>query len=281
MWSEMGRSGLVVAAFGLLVACRCPGSGEVVEAAPAEVTAGAPEAVEPLLRAPGLLVDRVPWAWEGQVGWAWRARLPRDAVMKVLPSADVVDLVDLVPPSPPPWAVLNGGFYDDGPMGLVRAGGVEHAPLTKGGGSGVLFDDGTGARVVHRDQWQGQGAEAVQSIDRLVFEGRSVVGAGADAAGAARSAVAISKEAVWLVILVHEDSAVDPEARPVEITDPYGRGMSLAAFADWLITELGAEQALNMDGGLSTNLLVRGGAEEVFEVRGVSGTINGVWFRPR
>ncbi|HND12656.1 MAG TPA: hypothetical protein PLY80_19585 [Pseudomonadota bacterium] len=50
---------------------------------------------------------------------------------------------------------------------IVGHQGVEVAPLTASGGSGVVFFDPMPVSVVHRDQWGGKAKEALQSIDRL------------------------------------------------------------------------------------------------------------------
>jgi hypothetical protein len=99
------------------------------------------------------------------------------------------------------------------------------------------------------------------------------------ACSAARSAVVLEPNAVWLVLQAADASIADHTARTVQIRDPYDHGMPLWAFADWLVAEMNAVDALNMDGGLSTNLLVRT-PDHAFSVTGVDGTINAVLFRP-
>lgn len=258
----------------------------LVQAAPEEQPVEPPEpppepdAFGVLFEADGMRVDRVPWTWQDRKGSAWRVRLPRTASLQVQPSENVVALSTLAPNDVGPWALLNGGFYDEGAMGLVRSNGVTHTKWSKGGGSGIVYDTPEGIKIVNKViAFPTKAPNALQSIDRLVDKGTSLVEAREEPKIAARAAVAIAKDHVWLVLLAEDSSIELGDGGEIRVLRPYDRGMSLAAFADWLVTELGATEALNMDGGISTNLLARAGEHEL-RIRGVGGTINGVLMRP-
>lgn len=229
---------------------------------------------------PPALLQTHRWEWEGQTGTAWVVSFPRDATVDIVPSDDVVPLTTIAPDDAGPWALLNGGFYEQAAMGLVVSDGQTQSALTERGGSGVLVYDGLQARVIPREAWPVDATEALQSIDRLVVDGQSVVRRREGAPQAARSAVVMSQDELCLVLHAADASFRTEADGTVFVDNPYGPGMPLWAFADWLITELDATYALNMDGGLSTNLLVRVG-DRRFALRGVGGTINGVLVRPR
>ncbi len=92
----------------------------------------------------------------------------------------------------------------------------------------------------------------------------------------ARSAVAITHDAVWVVVAVGAPSIASED--PLQLGDTYGNGMPLWVFAEWLVAQ-GAVSAINLDGGISSAMLVRAG-EERFEILGAAGTINAVVLRP-
>lgn len=208
------------------------------------------------------------------------ARLPRNARLEVRPAPSVTDFPSLLPPDAGPWVAVNGGFYDpDGlPMGLVLAGGVEHRPLARGGGSGVLEGGSAAVRIVHRDAWAPGATEAVQSIDRLVDEGKSLVHVRAGARRAARTAVAITEAEVVMVVAFDAEGSriTDKGAR---LIGSGVRGPSLGALATWLAEDLGAVQALNLDGAISTQLTLRDGAF-TWSLEGEAGTVQAVVARP-
>lgn len=178
-------------------------------------------------------------------------------------------------------AAINGGFYDlQGAMGWVVHAGEEVAPLRATGGSGVLVIDADGTRIVHRDAAGGRPREALQSIDRLVDGGRSVVGAGARPDADARSAVGLRGDGTMVLAVVFADAAVVREdAGRVELGPASSTtGVSLAAWAELLARPvadggLGVTTALNLDGGYSTSLVVRVGAVEL-DVVAHGATIN-------
>lgn len=218
-------------------------------------------------------LEQVAWTLGDDHGWAWVARYPRSARMTIHPAPDVADLPAIVTPAEGESAI-NGGFYDDGPMGLVRHDGRDVAPRRPGGGSGIAYwGPDLLLTVVHRDAWAGSGTEALQSIDRLVDRGASLVQPAADARITARVAVITLADGVALVVAADDDSA-PPTGRTRILRGGEDHGLPLWAFAD-LLVHLGAREALNLDGGISVAFDARMGGE-AWTVGGGAGTINAV-----
>lgn len=189
------------------------------------------------------------------------AEFPPDATLAVLPSPHPAPLEQIARAREHRRCVIiNGGFYDDhGAMGWVVHAGEEFAPLRRGGGSGVLIVDTDHPRILHRDHAAGRPHEALQSIDRLVDDGRSLVGPDARPDLDARSAVALRRDGTILLAVVFADAAIARESfGRVELGPASSStGLSLAAWAELLarpVVEggLGAIAALNLDGGYST-----------------------------
>ena len=212
----------------------------------------------------------------------------RDRHLRILPSPRPRPLSEIVAGAnpPQPFAAINGGFYDTSnqPMGLVRAGGEDLHEVGERGGSGILFVRGGVPRIVHVDGYTSSDGvtEGLQSIDRLVHAGESVVGAGASARRAARSAVAIDGEGtVHLVVAFDERAvAVDEDARIELGREATRTGPTIAEWADLLRRQpedggLGARDALGLDGGFSTSLVVKSEARALTIVP-VNATINAV-----
>lgn len=235
-------------------------------------------ATRPLLEEGGLRLDEQRWTWGDRAGLAWRASTPLPGRASVVSQSAVVDMARLLPADAGPWATINGGFYDpEGKaMGLVVTGGQERSPFVKGGGSGVFFVGPAGPRVVHRDAWQAGPTEALQSIDRIVDQGKSLVARLGPVA--VRSAVVVGRTRLWLVALV-DDACLEKESDGYTLDDTTGKGVPLSVFAEYLVSETEAVEALNLDGGVSTQLAVKAGGE-TFWVRGERGTINAVVLRP-
>lgn len=236
---------------------------------------------EPLVLADeaGLRLEAQRWRDDGASGQLWRVRVPRSGSAEVRAGEGIVPLASLVPADGGPWALVNGGFYDEmlRPMGLVVRDGEELAPLRQGGGSGVFAVDEGGVRIVHRDDYRGGASQALQSIDRLVDAGASVVRS-RNPDRAARAAIALTDEAMWLVVAAGDESIrrVDDG---VWLRQTARRGLSLGAFAGYLVAELGADTALNLDGGGSVNLSVRTESYSL-DILGERGTCNGLLLRP-
>lgn len=242
-----------------------------------------PPPIDPvaLFAGTSLEVRTVPWRSEVDAGHAWLVGMPRSSArLEVRPSAHVVPFDELLPNDDGPWVAINGGFYDaDAPMGLVVHSGTVHAPFRRGGGSGVLvgLPDGSVA-IKHRNDELPAAAEAVQSIDRLIAEGRSLVQPQPDAPRAARSAVALTDDRVWIVLAASDSSVLLDDDGQLALRATSGRGLALSAFADLLLSETGAKEALNLDGAVSSQLAVRD-HDRRFEIRGELGTIDAIVFR--
>ena len=65
----------------------------------------------------------------------------------------------------------------------------------------------------------------------------------------------------------------------IQLIRTVGEGMTLAEFAEFLVLAVGAKQALNLDGAVSTQMIVAMPTWR-WVVRGERGTINGVVIRP-
>lgn len=206
-------------------------------------------------------------AVDGGLGRLLVAEFPPGAKLEVLP-APVPQPLEQIARAAPGHActAINGGFYDaDGAMGWVVHTGLEAAPLRPRGGSGVLLVD-DGPRIVHRDHATGRPREALQSIDRIVDDGRSLVSAAARPDPDARSAVALRADGTVILAVVFAEQAVARE-RPgrVELGPASSTtGLGLAAWAELLARPvadggLAATTALNLDGGYSTSMAIHVG----------------------
>lgn len=231
------------------------------------------------LESGGLRLEEQAWSLGDSHGTAWRVSVPLPGHASVSATPSVVAFSELLPADTGPWAAINGGFYDTdkAAMGLVVSGGTERAPLRPSGGSGVFFWAPTGPHVVHRDAWAPGPPEAVQSIDRLVDQGKSVVGH-LDGPLAARSAVAVGRARLWIVALSAAEG-IHPVDGGVQLDHTVAHGLSLGRFAEYLLQSTDTVEALNLDGAVSTQLSVRT-PEGAFALRGERGTINAVVLRP-
>ncbi len=232
-----------------------------------------------LLDADGVVLERRTWRFGESSGQAWLARVALPGRAEVMPAEDVAPFDTLLPADDGPWIAVNGAFYERGaPMGLVVSGGVEAAPLRPRGGSGVFEWSDAGPRVVHRDAWRAGAPQALQSVDRLMDGGRSLVRSRGDDRLSARSAIVVGRTHLWAVVLAANASVkrTDDGSR---LDSTAGRGLPLWAFADFLAAQTEAESALNLDGGISTQIAVRAGGRTV-RVRSRHGTINAVVLRP-
>ncbi len=259
------------------LACARPPEPPVENAA---LTAGIVVTYDAIIAAGnGLELHQLGWRVAERTGVAWAARVPRDGRLTVKPSDDVRTLSELTVGETGAWAAINGGFYEDGPMGLVVSDGVEQHPLAERGGSGVVEFDPMPVGVVHRDAWKPGAKQALQSIDRLVDAGASLVKPREGAHLDARSAVAVSADGVWVVAAVANESVV-AGSDGVKLVRTVGHGLALSEFADLLVAGLHAEQALNLDGAVSTQMVVSIPPWR-WMVAGERGTINGVVVRGR
>lgn len=231
----------------------------------------------PVVAADGLHAETRTWRFAGRTGRAWHVYSPLPGRVAVRAARTPVDFDVLLPDDEAgSWVAVNGGFYDTGgdPMGVVISDGVVVNPHTGRGGSGILEVIGGVPRIVHSSDHDPSSTHAVQSIDRIVDGGRSLVTPRDDAPLAARTAVVISDDRIELVVLAERDSIVG-DGNDVHLTLTSGRGLPLWAFAEYLVLTCDASEALNLDGAVSTQLAARIGDESI-RVRGVLGTPNAV-----
>lgn len=230
----------------------------------------------------GIRVRQTPIAVEGGAGRLIVVEVAPEVAVEVLPAWRPAALQSIAGASEGRACVaINGGFYDlNGAMGWVVHEGEEVAPLRAGGGSGALLIDEAGARIVHRDAASGRPKEALQSIDRVVDGGRSLVGPGARPDADARSAVALRGDGTVVFVVMFADQAVVREGPGRVELGPASSstGMSLAAWAELLARPVaqggvGAVTALNLDGGYSTSLALHLGEVEL-DVVAHGATIN-------
>lgn len=277
-WSRAAGPGLVAA----LSACSWGAPKAVptsTKATPAEVQAPAALTLgkaEVLLEEGGLRLDRFTWSADTSSGLVWRVRLPRGAVLDVVPSDAVQPLGALVSAStaalPAPWAAINGGFYEQGPMGLVVSEGKVNHPADPRGGSGILIAQPGPASIIHRDAWTEGPVEALQSVDRIVDGRKNLVSPAPGAHRDARSAVALSEKYVWLVVAA-ASSSVRETPDGVALEHSAGRGLTLHELGTLLVSTTAADTALNLDGAVSSQMMVVTSARR-WSIEGEKGTIN-------
>jgi len=229
----------------------------------------------------GLRMVRQRWYLGADDGVAWRVSAPRNAAVSVHPSAGVKPIGALLPPYSTPWAAINGGFYNPAgrAMGAVIAAGITHSPYRRGGGSGILQVTDHGVEIVHHSVFQANATYALQSIDRIVANSQPLVNVRSGARVSARSAVALTRNEIVLILVASERSIIG-RGDDVTLTLVSGYGMPLWAFSRYLVTAVGAESALNLDGGVSAQMAANIDGRQ-FRVRGLRGTINALLVRPQ
>ncbi len=140
-------------------------------------------------------------------------------------------------------AAWNGGYFDaEGKaMGLLVSKGRTRSPLRRADW-GVFYLDETGPHIVHtRDYREEEGVTAaLQCGPRLVVDGKATV---LKPQEAVRTAIAVVENSQMLVVVSEEFSTLTFE--------------DLAA----TLISLGARDALNLDGGPSSQLWARGPGE--------------------
>ncbi|HKQ70429.1 MAG TPA: phosphodiester glycosidase family protein [Polyangiaceae bacterium] len=156
---------------------------------------------------------------------------------------------------------INGGFFesDGSPSGLLASAGHSFAPWRKEGGSGVLVVSGDRAKIAPADEVRDAvGSDlAVQCGPRLVEPGGIVGIRSDDGKRAARTAVCVREHGRELDFVLAWTRNSDRD------------GPGLLELARWLTEPLaagdagGCEAALNLDGGPSTGVVVRGFPDEL------------------
>ncbi len=256
------------------------------------------EPPRPMASVAGMKVLQVDWTLGGPdipasgqssgTAWAVRVERPRLTVIPVSEPGTLAAIHEISPAGTTPSVVINGGFYDRGtgdpaPMGVVVHEGAVLFPVRANGGSGVLFSDPAGLHIVHRDAFSARTGgeegvlEAVQSVDRIIDEGRTLVAPHADHRLAARSGVALAEDGTaWAIVAVADGSVTVGSDGAIQLSGTVGHGLPLWAFAE-LIGTLGVQTALNLDGAISTQLRVElGGVRPLLDVRGEMGTMQAV-----
>jgi hypothetical protein len=228
----------------------------------------------------GLRIDRQRWIFGRISGFAWRARTPLPGRVRVIPSDHVNSLDQFLPKDEGPWATINGGFYDvDGKaMGVVVADGKLNSPFRLGGGSGIFEVTKHGPRIIHRRTYVPGASQALQSIDRIIAQGKSLVNRRTEARATARSAVAITDDELFFIVLAQDESIVG-HGDNVQLSFTSRYGLPLWAFSEYVLESTAANAALNLDGSISTQFAARIGGREI-RVRGLGGTINALIMRP-
>lgn len=248
--------------------------------------------VELMFEVAGLRLERQRWKLKDLEGVAWRVRVPRASARVGVRAVPKLEPFDALLPSlgaDSVWAAINGGFYEDDPQGGYRPMGVviskgrqAHDYKTRGG-SGLLVVKDDEIKIIHKSLWpkkdkeiKAAADEALQSIDRIVDEGKSLVGPKPDARYAARSAVALTDDAVYLVAVAANASLYELEGGGgYRLRKSSYLGLPLWAFAQYLVEHTGARQALNLDGAVSTQLVVQA-RDKRFELIGERGTMSAV-----
>jgi len=238
------------------------------------------EPAQRLAAAADLVLERQRWRLGNSAGWAWRAQVPRGSPVQVRAAPRATAFAELLPEDSGPWVAVNGGFYDAdrGPMGLVIANGEILSSLRRAGGSGFFELRDGWPRILHHSAYQPGATQALQSIDRIVAEGRSLVARRADARIAARAAVALSAESLWLV-LIAGDELLPALGASTTLHSAASRGLPLWALAEYLVSALGAGDALNLDGSVSAQMAARIGDYEL-RIQGLGSTVNALVVRP-
>jgi exopolysaccharide biosynthesis protein len=149
-------------------------------------------------------------------------------------------------------ACINSNFFDEQgkPLGVVISRGIQHQKVHNGGGTltGVFFVTSETIGVVHRSLFSAEKVlEAAQAGPRLISEGAPVVGVKDSSSATNISLVCIDREKS--VVLMRVSLAMF--------------GASLRELQTVLLRpELGCVEALNFDGGGSSQLYISGGVSE-------------------
>lgn len=228
----------------------------------------------------GLIIERQRWRFSNATGVAWRARTALPGRIRVVGADAVSPFDDLLPRDVGPWVAINGGFYDENgqPMGLVVSDGITQSAFRRGGGSGIFQVVEGEPRVIHHSEYETGSTQALQSIDRIIGDGRVLVNQRPEARAAARAAIAISETELFFIVLAQDEGVVGGRD-DVRIRVPSGIGMPLWAFTEYVALTTDAREALNLDGALSAQIAARVEGRNI-RVRGVGGTINAVIMRP-
>lgn len=240
-----------------------------------------------------VVFERQRWRFGDYDGVAWRVRAPRQTPTRVLPTSELKMVDEFVSnPDQSGWAIINGGFYERWPdgetmyraMGVVRQGDESVAPYRYRGGSGIFtVSEGGEKNVVHRSEWEAltpKPAHALQSIDRIISRGEVLVKEREGAKMAARGAVVLTATEIIFVVCAARQSVREFEGGARLFRTSY-LGLSFWGFAHYIMSSInGVQEAINMDGGISTQMHVHI-QDKPFKIVGERGTINAVELRWR
>jgi uncharacterized protein YigE (DUF2233 family) len=187
-------------------------------------------------------------------GQLWLATIESSRVrFSLIPAADHV--------------AINGAFYDDhGPLGLVHTGERLVRKLRTNGGSGIFIVTGDQPSIVHRDRFTPPAnlQLALQSIDRLVDEARSLVKPREPVQYDARSVVATDGMGMVLFLVAFDQRSIAADHDGFirlnrHSTDTGPSLYDLAGLLARPVAEGGLQcwNALNLDGGFSSAIQVR------------------------
>ena len=82
-----------------------------------------------------------------------------------------------------------------------------------------------------------------------------------------------------IFIVLAQDESVSGHDADIRLIYTSGYGLPLWAFSDYVLHSTQAREALNLDGGLSTQFAARVAQREI-RIRSVGGTINALVMRP-
>lgn len=143
---------------------------------------------------------------------------------------------------------INSNFFDEQgkPLGLVISRGILHQKTHNGGGTltGILYVTENRVGISHRSGFSAQGVlEATQAGPRLISEGAPVVGLKSSSSTSNLSLICLDKEQRLIIMRVALAMF----------------GGSLQEIQQTLLRpEIGCHEALNFDGGGSSQLFVSG-----------------------
>lgn len=234
-----------------------------------------------LLQDENIRLQKQFWYWSDQSGIIWSVHIPLDkSKLSILPSTKPQTL-DQFPNQSFNYAMINGGFYDkqDNPLGLVIHDFQEIQALNlNGGGSGVIYSKNDQITISHKKHYPGQAEEALQSIDRLVHNQTALLHYKPNRPLSTRSAIVLTKTEIILVLLA-ENRIIHGKDFNIQLGFNRNYGVPLWAFSHYLTNHLGAISALNLDGGVSSQLLVHINNKN-FTIKNIGKTINAVMLSP-
>ncbi|MFH1809835.1 MAG: phosphodiester glycosidase family protein [Pseudomonadota bacterium] len=240
-----------------------------------------------------LTLDRWRYRQGPQVGEIWIAHIKPEGVQLSVEVASnaprrITEITSLAEREPGDYLAINGGFYDDsGPLGLVVSHGHQVKRFRSNGGSGVFVVAGSVPEIMHRDAFKPSPEihHALQSIDRLVADGESLVRERTQARSDARSLVGIDDHLHLVLAVAYDARAVSQETAGVVYLNRQttSTGVTLRDLAEFAARDekaggLGLRWALNLDGGWSTALHARIEGQP-HGVVGYRGTINAIQAR--